>query len=376
MMNRRNLQISFILPAYFPHPNGGYRVVYEYANFLATHGHAVTIIFPWWQLGGNQPDSLLELVKLRLRGLKTRTCIIKPLVSWHKLHPRIKLRFVPAVQNRFIPDGDITVATAWMTAPWIAALSPTKGTKFYLIQHHETWSGPEEKVNATWHLPLHKIVISKWLEELGIKLGATDLRHIPNGIDQERFRILSPPEGRRLSILSLYHKYAFKGIPDALAVLHSYHQRFPDVPVSMFGVLPRGSDVPEWIQYFTNPNQDALVQDIYNQHAVYFGASLAEGWALPPAEAMACGCAFVGTDSGGIRDYATDGDTALLSAPGDRDGLLQNLIRITENAPLRRHIQSRGTENIHQFTWEVAGNAMETYFQEHAPAQSTLTPPP
>jgi glycosyltransferase involved in cell wall biosynthesis len=47
---------------------------------------------------------------------------------------------------------------------------------------------------------------------------------------------------------------------------------------------------------------------------------------------MACGCAFVGTDSGGVRDYATDGDTALLSAPGDRDGLLQNLIRITENA--------------------------------------------
>jgi hypothetical protein len=42
-------------------------------------------------LGGNQPDSLLELVKLRLRGLKTRMRIIKPLVSWHKLHPRIKL---------------------------------------------------------------------------------------------------------------------------------------------------------------------------------------------------------------------------------------------------------------------------------------------
>ena len=91
-------------------------------------------------------------------------------------------------------------------------------------------------------------------------------------------------------------------------------------------------------------------------------------------EAMACGCAFVAPISVGsvtMRPTAT----ALLSAPGDRDGLLQNLIRITENAPLRRHIQSRGTENIHQFTWEVAGNAMETYFQEHWPRTVYLTLP-
>ena len=122
-----------------------------------------------------------------------------------------------------------------------------------LIQHHETWSGPEEGANATWHLPLHKIVISKWLEELGIKLGATDLRHIPNGIDQERFGT-SPPEGRRLSILSLYHKYAFKGIPDALAVLHSYHQEFPDVPCPCSEYCLADPMFLSGSKYFTNPN--------------------------------------------------------------------------------------------------------------------------
>ena len=137
----------------------------------------------------------------------------------------------------------------------------------------------------------------------------------------------------------------------------------------MFGAQPRGPEIPDWIDYFNNPSQDALVRDVYNQHAVYLSASLAEGWALPPAEAMACGCAFIGTDIGGFRDYASDGDTALLSPPRDRDAMLQNLVRITEDAELRARIQRRGTENIQQFTWVAAGSALEEYFIEHASAQ-------
>lgn len=363
------MKVSFILPEYFSVPIGGYRVVYEYADFLAAHGHAVTIIFPRRPRAPGEGVSWLEPVKKRLWSLKTRLRN-RPLVAWHSLHPSIQLLLVPNLQDELIPDGDVVVATAWSTARPVAGLSPAKGAKFYLIQHHETWDGPEAEVNATWRLPLHKIVISKWLEELGGQLGATNLRHIPNGIDLERFRVTTPPEARPLSILSLYHHQEFKGVPDAIAVLRSYHERFPEIPVTMFGALPRGDDIPDWIQYFANPDQDALVRDIYNRHAVYFGASLAEGWALPPAEAMACGCAFVGTDIGGFRDYATDGDTALLSPAGDRNGLLRNLTRITEDAALRNRIQRRGTENIQQFTWAAAGSAMEAYFQEHVAART------
>jgi glycosyltransferase involved in cell wall biosynthesis len=361
------MRVSFVLPGYFPMPIGGYRVVYEYADYLAARGHAVTIVFPKHPAACRN-SALLGAVKMYLWSLKTRVRN-RPLVPWHSLHPGIKLALVPTVQDRFIPDGDITVATGWRTARPVADLSQTKGAKFYLIQHHETWDGPEEEVNATWRLPLYKIVISRWLLELGGRLGATELRHIPNGIDTRRFHIITPPEARRMSILSLYHRETFKGLPDALAVLRNYHQRYPDVPVTMFGAQPRGADVPDWIQYFANPNQDALVRDIYNQHTVYFGASLAEGWALPPAEGMACGCAFVGTDIGGFRDYAIHDDTALLSPPGDRDGLLRNLIMITEDTALRSRIQRRGTENVQRFTWAAAGSALENYFQEHVQAR-------
>jgi glycosyltransferase involved in cell wall biosynthesis len=358
------MRITFVLPEYFTVPIGGYRIVYEYADNLAARGHTVTIAFPRWQYRPGETIPWLEPFKKRLWGVKIRL-LNRPLVPWHSLHPRVKIAFVPAVQDRYMPDGDIVVATAWSTASPIAALSPTKGAKFYLIQHHETWSGAQEEVNATWRLPLHKIVISKWLQDLGEQLGATNIRHIPNGIDLRRFRIISSPATRRMSILSLYSRQEFKGVPDALAVLHRYHEKHPDVPVCMFGVQRRETSIPDWIQYFENPDQDALVRNIYNEYAVYVGASLTEGWALPPAEAMACGCAFVGTDIGGFREYATDGDTALLSPPGDRDGMLRNLIRITEDPTLLKRVQRRGTEHIQQFTWERAGSAMEAYFSEH-----------
>ena len=365
------MRVNFILPSYISTPVGGFRVVYEYADFLASRGHKVTVVFPRRQRKAEEPASWLELMKQQFWGLKKRLSN-RPLIPWHTLHPNVKIALVPVLTDAFIPDADATVATMWSTAPPVADLSLAKGKKFYLIQHHEIWAGSAEEVNATWLLPLHKIVISKWLQELGEQLGATDMRHIPNGIDLDRFRVITPPQTRQFSILTLNHHEAFKGVPDALAALSRYHERFPDVPVSMFGAQPRSSQIPDWIKYFHNPSQDALVRDIYNQHAVYLGASLAEGWALPPAEAMACGCTFVGTDIGGFRDYSADGDTALLSPPGDRDALLQNLVRITEDAELRVRIQRRGTENIQQFTWAAAGRAMEEYLKEQASAQPEM----
>ena len=106
------------------------------------------------------------------------------------------------------------------------------------------------------------------------------------------------------------------------------------------------------------------MRDLYNAHCIYIGASREEGWGLPPAEAMACGCAFVGTDIGGFREYAINGLTALLSAPGDRDAMFKNVCRVIENPNLLNRLQTTGTEHIRQFTWEKSGAKLEAYVHE------------
>lgn len=358
---KRKLTINFILPAYTPHPHGGLRIVFEYANFLAARGHDIALVFPR-QLSPRSATAL-EAVKSRFWGVKQRV-LNRPLIPWHALQPTVRLALVPAIRDRFIPDADVVVATMWSTAEPVARLSAGKGSKYYLIQGYETWAGPEEQVNATWHLPLRKIVISKWLEDIGHGLGAAQMRHIPNGLDLGRFKVTNPPELRAPHVLSLYHKGELKGVADALAVLKTYHERFPHIRVSLFGLPPRGAEVPDWIAYVRNPPQEVLVNELYNRGTIYLGASRNEGWGLPPAEAMACGCVFVGTDSGGVRDYAIHNETALLSPPLDRAAMLRNLIAATEDRDLWRRLQQHGTEFIQQFTWERSGTALEQYFLE------------
>jgi glycosyltransferase involved in cell wall biosynthesis len=74
---------------------------------------------------------------------------------------------------------------------------------------------------------------------------------------------------------------------------------------------------------------------------------------------MACGAALVSTDNGGVRAYADDGKTALLSPPKDPVKLADNALKLLRNNNLRIHIAQRGHDHIQQFTWDRATDALE-----------------
>ncbi len=40
------MRVNFILPTFIREPIGGYKVIYDHANFLVSRGHRVRIIFP------------------------------------------------------------------------------------------------------------------------------------------------------------------------------------------------------------------------------------------------------------------------------------------------------------------------------------------
>jgi glycosyltransferase involved in cell wall biosynthesis len=357
------MRITFVLPAYYEAPIGGYRIVYEYANFLAAKGHDLTVVFPSAFAPRLSSQQLVGYFKRSVK-LALKLASGHKLVDWQWLHPSIKLTFPAAFTSHSVPAGDAIIATAWQTAQPVAGLPARHGTKFYLIQHYETWAGPQEEVDATWRLPMAQIVISRWLLDLGVGFGAKRIRHVPNAIDHTKFRIVTPVAERAPRVICMYHKSPIKGVPDALDVLHRFHARHPEIAVAMFGAPPRGAEIPDWIDYTHNPTQEALVEKVYNAATIYLAASLTEGWALPPAEAMACGCLFVGTDIGGFRDYAEHEVTALLSPPGDRDALLHNLCRAVEEEALARAIREAATRNIRTFTWENSGRAFEAYLLE------------
>jgi len=278
------------------------------------------------------------------------------------------MHYVPTLHPCYIPDGDIVVATAWWTARYAQVLPPAKGARFYLIQAFEVWDGSEEEVSATWRYPMRKIVVGRWLLEKALEMGipAREVRHITNAIDHTRFRLLQPIENRPARVAMLYHPHTWKGAAEGIQALEMARSAIPGLRAVLFGVERRPADLPSWFEYCRNPDQAELVEYVYNRSSTFLCSSWTEGWGLPGAEAMACGCALVSTDNGGVRDYADHGENALLVPPRDPPALAAQLIRVLRDEPLRLAIARRGTERIRQFTWERATDALEDWFAEAA----------
>jgi glycosyltransferase involved in cell wall biosynthesis len=79
---------------------------------------------------------------------------------------------------------------------------------------------------------------------------------------------------------------------------------------------------------------------------------------------MACGCAVVATDIGGVRDYAINGRTALLSPPRKPDLLAENLLELLNDDEYRCNLAQNGYTNIKSFTWDRATDLLETYIHQ------------
>jgi len=364
------MKVTFVLPGYARKPIGGIRVVYNYANHLVTRGHEVTVAhvaffrrYP--RVGDGRPRAqtreLLGGARDLMRG---RPCG----VSWQDVSVAVELSYIPVISDRFLPDADAVVATAWQTAGGVAGLSSAKGRGCYLIQHHETWSGRAKRVDKTWRLPLRKIFIAPWLEQRALDMGLGDVHRVPGAIDLDRFRVVRPMEDRPRRVVMLHSGWSWKGADEGIAALDLARRSVPDLQAVIFGTGPRPADLPGWIEYAQDPPQADLVDEIYNGSSVYLCPSHAEGWHLPPAEAMGCGCAVVSTDIDGVRDYAVDGSTALLSPVRDPEALARNLVRVLEDDALRLQLAQTANAEIQRFRWESSTEALERALFDLVPA--------
>jgi hypothetical protein len=235
------LRITFVLPRTGEWASGGFRTVYQYANHLSRRGHVVSVVHPGrLVINPTALDYVKNAVRYALRKLDGR---YKP-DPWLKMDARVNLSCVPSLSERFVPDGDVVVATAWQTAEWVSQYPKSKGRRFYFIQHLETWNGPEDRVYATWKAPLQKIVPSKWLAEIARGLGETAI-YIPYGLDIDQFQIVTPSEERRANqLMMLYHDAEWKGCDEGLQALYLVHDRDPTIRASLFGVPARPKTIP------------------------------------------------------------------------------------------------------------------------------------
>lgn len=92
--------------------------------------------------------------------------------------------------------------------------------------------------------------------------------------------------------------------------------------------------------------------------------SLAEGFGLPPLEAMACGCPVVTSNVSSLPEVV--GDAALTVDPLDTEAIGDALQRVLTDRALADNLRARGRERARQFTWEKTARATLAVYEKVA----------
>lgn len=347
--------INFILPCLARNPIGGFKVVYEYSNRFALNGNIVNLIHP---LNIEEPKKVKPILKSTIINFLSILTKRYSSESWYRFKQNVNCMNVPYLHNKYVPNGDVLIATSWETASPVLKCDKDKGRKFYFIQSFESWSGDETLVMNTWKLPLKKIVISKWLKKIADEIGEEAV-YIPNSIDKQEFFISKPIDERSgYDVMMLYHDMPVKGTEYALRALENFKKLYPQLKLTLFGVSERPSQLSQWINYYSKPSR-AELNSLFNSNAVFISPSFVEGFPLPPAEAMSAGCCVLASEIEGHMEYCYDGKTALLFEPGKEADLIRKLEILLLDNKLRQTLAVAGNSNILKYDFEDSSRKFE-----------------
>lgn len=345
----RKKSVSFLMPGGAGSPSGGYKVIFEQANRLVQDGWDVFIVYPVICLIGRPSfRNVLGAGKRYLQGFAGNAY----LPGWFPGDARVHHVKVISLVRKYVPATYFYCATSVETAYYLEQYQIHENRKFYYIQGYEDWNYPVRYAVRSYSFKMHKIVIADWLLDK-VKETGNEAVLITNGFDFEKFYIEKAIDERDpFLVMMLYSDNdGIKRCSDAVKACYTARKRFPKLKVIMFGVPDRPKGLPEWFEYHQNPGLEEL-RGLYNRASIFIAASRTEGLALPPAEAMMCGCALVCTDIGGFKTYAADGYTALLSPVYDIEALSENMMYLMKNDSVRIQTARNGNRYIQQFTWD------------------------
>ncbi len=351
------MRITFVFPV--ADMGGGSKVVAIYAKALVGMGHTVKLI--------SVPPPALPLRRRIGSLLKGK--------GWPQIergrpshfdgsgldHSMLE-RWRP-VTDADVPDADVVVATWWETAEWVAALNPRKGAKVYFIQAHEIFPHlPLERCRATYKLPLHKVVVARWLQEvMREEYGDKQVDLVPNSVDPAQFR--SEVRGRQTQPTAgfIYSTAGVKAVDVTLAALASVHDRCPELRVLCFGseALSPAIPLPAYATYLQLPPQDRICS-LYASCDVWVSASRSEGFNLPALEAMACRTPVVSTRTGWPEEVIVNRHNGVLTEIDDVDAIASGvewILRLPDAA--WRALSQRAYETAHAGSWEDSARLFE-----------------
>ena len=351
------MKINFILTGFFR--SGGMKIILQYANNLTQKGNDVVFYFPVIPYIFNEREKTLK--NLYEKILSNLILVIKLLIKYKLPYSYIfKIKPVPFINNMFIRSADIIIATQWPTAYSVNKLKATKGVKLYLIQGYETWNSDLKRVEDSYKLPLKRITVSAYLHKLLKSNFNVDSTVIMDGLDFDIFKNNNIPHKDHILITFIDHYLKLKDVDTVLKAIDLVHLKYPEVDFLCFG-YEKYSNIPPFVKFIKNPDESQIV-NIYNMTDIFIFSSIEEGYGLPPAEAMACGCAVITTEVGAIPDFTINNETALYFRKSDHMDLYNKISFLIENPDIMKTIGEKGSLSVRKLlSLEVSFNTFERF---------------
>jgi len=358
---------------------GGTRNIFETANRLVDRGHDITITslegdHSWFPL--KVEVNYVELPK-----------VFEPLRPLYKMAKHRDIRYSDAARwlslLRFgvdlikplaatIPKCDVNVATFCLTA--YSVHRSGKGLPFYYIQHYEPLFFSDtylrNMAEATYYLPLRKLVVSRWLEET--IYGKTGERPVCVGNALWGSYAFYPRAvGNKLeekTVMAFFRGIEWKGEREVIEAMNMVSRKLNNV--KLLGVGNKDAferligSIPIHFKFeIVNAPDDDELAELYSLSDVFVSASWYEGFGAPQLEAMACGTPVVTTDSGGVRDYAVNGRNAYVVPPKEPEKLADAIIKVLSDEKMRLTFRNQGLETAKEFTWKRVVDRVEQVFE-------------
>jgi glycosyltransferase involved in cell wall biosynthesis len=268
------------------------------------------------------------------------------------------------IVDRDVPDADVVIATWWETAEWVMNLSPSKGAKVYFVQDFGANAGqPIEKLAATWRLPMHRIVISRYIEEL-VKQhapGGGEMSYVPNSVDLQQFA--SPPRGKQPKpvVGTIYSQSKFKGADIAIAAAQIARETLPDLELIGFGLHDKAADMhhPDWMT-FRARIPDRELKNVYGACDAWLFPPRKEGYGLPILEAMACRTPVIATPAGAAPELIAAHGGGAIVPHEDPGAMAREIVKICSLADNDwRQLSASAYATVTGYSWDHATERFE-----------------
>jgi glycosyltransferase involved in cell wall biosynthesis len=294
--------------------SGGVKTLLLLANAMADRGWSVRVLLP--QYASDGPFALAPAVE-RLVLRTPSSGILRVPVYYARL------------ARHAARGADLCLANFYLTSycAVLSWLTNRRARVVYFVQGDEASShGRLADVGVlsravrwalarlSYRLPVRIICVSRWLRH---RIGRPDARVVTQALDLDVFAPDRRPSGGTVVIGTIGSSAKTKGYADfcrALDLVPDAVRRGVRVIVAGPASVPLPAGVAaERVETTSEAGMSAF----YNRCDIFVFASRSEGFGLPPLEAMACGCAVVTTDCGGVRDYVEPGTNAWMVAPAE-----------------------------------------------------------